>query len=344
MLLNIQDLTVEFTTPQGTVRAVRNVDYGVGAGEIVGVVGESGSGKSVGMLTLMGLLADNGRVPTGTIEFDGRDISPSGLTSKAQRRDYEVRMRKIRGNEIGMIFQDPMTYLNPILTIRRQMTEGIITHTRCTEKEAEHIAVGLLGRVGIPNPQSRMRQYPFEFSGGMRQRIIIAIALSLNPKLVIADEPTTALDVTVQAQILEMIRKLAREEGMAVVLITHDLGVVASLCDRISIMYAGRIVEEGTADEIFYDTRHPYTEGLLGSINNHSTDAKKALIPIPGSPPDLLKLPDGCAFAPRCARAMRVCVGHAPARTAFSETHSCSCWLCDPRANRVHSETEVTTT
>ncbi|MDR1061404.1 MAG: ABC transporter ATP-binding protein [Clostridiales bacterium] len=341
-LLEIEHLTTEFATRQGVVRAVRDVSYSAEAGEILGLVGESGSGKSVGMLTLMGLLESNGRVPSGRITFDGRDISPSGLRTKRQRRDYEMKMRAIRGNEIGMIFQDPMTYLNPILTIRRQMTEGIVAHSRCSADEAERRAVSLMGKVGIPSPRSRLSQYPFEFSGGMRQRIIIAIALSMSPKLVIADEPTTALDVTVQAQILELIRGLALEYGTAVALITHDLGVVASMCDRVLIMYAGMIVEEGTADEIFYEPRHPYTLGLLGSINRRAgglgegsriggLGARQALTPIPGSPPDLLNLSAGCAFLPRCRSAMRVCAVAEPGVSEFSASHRCRCWLHDPR-------------
>ena len=330
-LLEIKNLTTEFTTPQGIVKAVRDVSYSINEGEILGIVGESGSGKSVGMLSLMGLLAENGMVTEGSIMFDGQDISPSGLKTKKQKTEYQKKMRKFRGDQISMIFQDPMTYLNPILTIKRQMTEGILVHRNCSRDEAAALAVELMGKVGIPSPKDRLNQYPFEFSGGMRQRIIIALALSLDPKLIIADEPTTALDVTVQAQILELIRDLSIQSGTAVALITHDLGVVASLCDRICIMYAGKIVEEGTADEIFYEPKHPYTIGLLGSINHSLENSRQELIPIPGSPPDLLKLPEGCAFSPRCTRAMKICQAVQPQESSFGGCHLSSCWLHDER-------------
>jgi oligopeptide transport system ATP-binding protein len=326
-LLEVRNLTTSFKTDQGIVTAVRGVDYRVEKGEILGIVGESGSGKSVGMFSLMGLLADNGSVTDGTITFDGEDITPPRGTDRKGRSAYEKKMRAIRGNKIGMIFQDPMSYLNPILTIERQLTEGIRCHLKYDKKKAREYAIELMGMVGIPNPKTRLRQYPFEFSGGMRQRIIIAAALACNPKLIIADEPTTALDVTVQAQILELIQKLIKNTEAGVIIITHDLGVVASLCDRISIMYGGRIMEEGTADEIFYDPKHPYTKGLLGSIARETGDEKEPLKPIPGTPPDLLKMKDGCPFAPRCEEAMVVCVDHNPGNTEFSGTHRCSCWL-----------------
>ncbi len=326
-LLEINNLTTQFKTNQGTVSALRDVSYQVEAGEVLGIVGESGSGKSVGMLTLMGLLASNGRVTSGTIKFDGEDISPSNLDSKKKRNDYENKMRALRGNKMSMIFQDPMTFLNPVLKIGIQMTEGILAHTKCTKAEARKRAVELMKQVGIPSPKNRFEQYPFEFSGGMRQRIIIAIALACNPKLIIADEPTTALDVTVQAQILELIKKITKDTGTAVIMITHDLGVVATLCDRIAIMYGGKIVEEGTTDEIFYKSKHPYTEGLLKSINNSEKDTSEPLIPIPGTPPDLLNLPKGCAFMARCPYTMKICKAQQPVTTKYSKTHSCSCWL-----------------
>lgn len=231
------------------------------------------------------------------------------------------------GKIVGMIFQDPMTFLNPILKIGIQMTEGIRKHQNCSKKEAEAKAIELMRQVGIPSPEKRLDQYPFEFSGGMRRRIIIATALACDPELIIADEPTTALDVTVQAQILELLKKLTKEKGTSVIMITHDLGVVASMCDRIAIMYAGQIVEEGTVDEIFYEPHHPYTKGLLNSINNSAKDNDEPLAPIPGTPPDLLKLPKGCAFMSRCPYTMKICEVQASPVTTYSETHCCRCWL-----------------
>lgn len=326
-LLEIKGLTTEFKTDQGIVKAVRGVDYHVDKGEVLGIVGESGSGKSQGMLSLMGLLAGNGKVTGGSIMFDGKDLSPNHYTDRKSKRQYEKMLQNIRGNEISMIFQDPMNYLNPIVTIEKQMTEGILYHTKCTKKEARARAIELMKTVGIPAPESRLKQYPFEFSGGMRQRIIIAIALANNPKLLIADEPTTALDVTVQAQILDLLRDLTKKLNAGVILITHDLGVVASLCDRISIMYGGSIMEEGTVNEIFYEAKHPYTKGLLNSIANSNVDNKEPLKPIPGTPPDLIKLGHECPFAPRCSEAMEICTKYGPVNTEFSKTHKCKCWL-----------------
>lgn len=325
-LLEIDHLTTEFATPNGTVRAVRDVSYHLAEGEVLGIVGESGSGKSQGMLTLMGLLASNGKVVNGTIKFNGKDISPN-YTDKKGKKEYEKKMRAIRGNEIGMIFQDPMTFLNPILKVGTQLTEGIRTHTKCSKEEAKNRAIELMKQVGIPSPEKRLEQYPFEFSGGMRQRIIIAIALACNPKLIIADEPTTALDVTVQAQILELLKKLTKESGASVIMITHDLGVVATMCDRIAIMYAGQIVEQGTTEEIFYEAKHPYTKGLLNSINNSEKEDDEPLVPIPGTPPDLTNLPAGCAFMARCPYAMRICAAQEAPVTTYNETHFCRCWL-----------------
>ena len=329
-LLEIKNLTTQFETGQGMVSAVRNVSYNVEKGEVLGIVGESGSGKSVGMLTMMGLIASNGKVTSGTITFDGDDISPSCMETNKDKKLYEDKMRKIRGNDIAMIFQDPMTFLNPILKIGTQMTEGIMLHKKCSKEEAMKKAVKLLEMVGIPSPEERLEQFPFEFSGGMRQRIIIAIALSCDPKLIIADEPTTALDDTVQAQFLDIIKTVTEETGTAVIMITHDLGVVATLCQKINIMYGGTIVESGTTDEIFYEAEHPYTLGLLNSINNSEGSKSKPLVPIPGTPPDLLNLPKGCAFMSRCPKAMNICKDYMPPKTVLSDTHSCSCWLqCD---------------
>lgn len=253
-------------------------------------------------------------------------------------------LRGIRGNEISMIFQDPMTYMNPVLTVGTQVTEGIMAHERCSRHDAWQRGVELLKMVGIPSPDRRMKQYPYEFSGGMRQRIIIAIALACNPKLLIADEPTTALDVTVQAQILELIRHRAREDGTSVIMITHDLGVVASLCDRIAILYGGKIVETGTTDEIFYETRHPYTQGLLNSIARRQAHAEGTYVrepfqSIPGTPPDLLRINEGCPFVSRCPDAMKICKDYLPATSAFSPSHSACCWkYCKEQACAIVQE------
>jgi oligopeptide transport system ATP-binding protein len=339
-LLEIRDLEVEFTTRQGAVKALRHVNLTLGEGEILGIVGESGSGKSVTMLAVMNLLAANGRVTGGSIRFDGKELSPAGLDSRQARAAHEKMMSYVRGAGIGMIFQDPMTYLNPVLRIGTQMTEGLLRHAKCSRTEARDRAVELLRKVGIPSPEKRMSQYPYELSGGMRQRVIIASALACGPKLLIADEPTTALDVTVQMQILELIKSAAREQGTAVVMITHDLGVVAELCSRIDILYAGQVVEEGTAFDIFDSPKHPYTKGLLLSAGSAAARTLRGELPsIPGAPPNLLTLSGGCAFAPRCPEAMRVCEHFAPASTALSAAHACSCWqFCRDRAEEIIRE------
>jgi oligopeptide transport system ATP-binding protein len=300
---------------------VRDVSFSVAPGEILGIVGESGSGKSVSMCAVMGLLPENSRI-TGDVGFDGQDIGRGAFASDAK---YERAMCRIRGNTLAMIFQDPMTYLNPVLTIEKQLAEPILNHTNLSHRAARERALSLMRQVGIPSPEKRIRQYPHEFSGGMRQRIIIAIALANGPKLIIADEPTTALDVTIQAQILELLRDATREIGSSTIMITHDLGVVASLCDRINIMYGGKIVESGTDREIFYAPNHPYTAGLLGCINNPEAEQRE-LHPIPGSPPDLLKPPAGCPFVDRCAGAMRICKLKMPDFTHLSDTHQSACW------------------
>ena len=328
-LLEIKNLTTEFKTGQGIVKAVRNVNYSLEKGEILGIVGESGSGKSVGMLSLMGLLADNGRIVSGSIIFDGEEISPISEKYKNNKKAYEKRMQEIRGNDIGMIFQDPMTFLNPILKVGTQIEEQILRHTKCSKKEARERAIELMKKVGIPSPEKRIDQYPFQFSGGMRQRIIIAIALSCNPKLIIADEPTTALDVTVQSQILELLQQIAEETGTAIIMITHDLGVVASLCDRISIMYGGNIMEEGTTDEIFYDPKHPYTKGLLASIPRKDKDIDR-LYTIEGTVPSLTSMPKGCRFCDRCTRAMEKCRNEQPPMYQFGE-RSVRCFLYEDK-------------
>ncbi len=323
-LLEVEKLQTDFTTDQGMVHAVRNVSFSIQEGEALGIVGESGSGKSQTMYSIIGLLADNGIVSADKIMFDGKDINPSNYPTK---KAYEAVMSEVRGNSMAMIFQDPMTFLNPILKIGKQLIEPIMNHNKVSEKGAYRQALQLMEKVGIPSPEKRINQYPFEFSGGMRQRIIIATALANSPKLIIADEPTTALDVTIQAQVLELIDELKKNSNSAVIMITHDLGVVAKLCDRIAIMYGGRIVEIGTDKEIFYDPKHPYTKGLLNCIANPDDDEDKELEPIPGSPPDLLNPPKGCPFVDRCTEAMRICKERQPEVTDFSKTHQCACWL-----------------
>ena len=329
-MLDIKHLTTEFTTENGVVRAVRDVSLHVEKGEVLGIVGESGSGKSQTMFSVMGLLAQNGKITNGSIQIDGEEISPAVITEK---KEYEAKMDRIRGNDMAMIFQDPMTFLNPVLRIQTQLIEPIINHNPgISKKEAIDRAIELMRKVGIPSPETRIHQYPFQFSGGMRQRIIIAIALACDPKIIIADEPTTALDVTIQAQVLELISNLKEEIDSSIIMITHDLGVVASICDRIAIMYGGKIVEEGTTDEIFYEPKHPYTKGLLSCISNPEELERKELHPIPGSPPDLLNIENNCPFADRCEHAMKVCKMAMPQAEKFSETHFCSCWLNHPYA------------
>ena len=331
-MLDIKHLTTEFATENGTVRAVRDVSLHVDKGEVLGIVGESGSGKSQTMFSVMGLLAQNGKIAEGSITIDGEEISPAVIKDKTE---YEAKMDRIRGNDMAMIFQDPMTFLNPVLRIQTQLIEPIMNHNPgISKQEAINRAIELMRKVGIPSPETRIRQYPFQFSGGMRQRIIIAIALACDPKIIIADEPTTALDVTIQAQVLELISNLKDEIDSGIIMITHDLGVVASICDRIAIMYGGKIVEEGTTDEIFYDPKHPYTKGLLSCISNPDEIERKELHPIPGSPPDLLNIENNCPFADRCDKAMKVCKMGMPKPEKFSETHFCSCWLNHPYAQK----------
>ena len=264
-LLDVKNLCVDFHTDQGTVYAVRDISFSVGESEAVGIVGESGSGKSVTMYSVMGLLAGNGSITGGSVSLNGQEIKESAFPD---HKAYEEAMSRIRGNQMAMIFQDPMTFLNPVVKIGKQITEVIKNHQKVTDAEARARAIELMGQVGIPSPEKRLNQYPHEFSGGQRQRIIIAIALANNPKLIIADEPTTALDVTIQAQVLDLIREMKEKMNSSVIMITHDLGVVASLCDRILIMYGGKIVESGSDREIFYDPKHPYTRGLLQCVHN----------------------------------------------------------------------------
>lgn len=320
-LLSVRNLKTSFFTHVGEVKAVRGISFDVNEGEVLGIVGESGSGKSVTSLSIMGLLQYPGRVVDGEILLNGEDI----LTySKNQ-------MRKVRGKEIAMIFQDPMTSLNPVYTIGNQIMEMILEHEKMSRREARERAIEMLKLVGIPAAEKRIDSYPHEFSGGMRQRVMIALALSCNPKLLIADEPTTALDVTIQAQILNLIKKLNRQFGMTTMLITHDLGVVATVCDKVAVMYGGLIMEYGTADEIFYHPRHPYTMGLLGSIPHVDGGEKRRLIPIDGTPPDLINPPKGCPFSTRCKYCMNVCTQEQP--PYFEEDkHRTMCWLLDGEA------------
>ena len=316
-LLEIKDEKLSFFTPAGEVKALNGVSFSMNEGEVLGIVGESGSGKSVTAYSIMGLTAYPGKLIGGTINFNGHQIDKMS----------EKEMRKIRGNEVSIIFQDPMTSLNPVYTIGNQITEVICLHTGKSKKEAHDRAKELLELVGINEPAKRLKQYPHELSGGMRQRVMIAIALACEPKLLIADEPTTALDVTIQAQILELMQELRKKLGMSIIMITHDLGVVASMCERIAVMYAGHIVEYGTADEIFYEPKHEYTKGLIKSIPKLNVQETERLIPIEGQPVDLLNPPAGCPFAPRCANCMKICLREMPPKTELSDTHYSQCWL-----------------
>ena len=322
-LLDVKNLHTSFFTHLGEVQAIRDVSFGLDKGEIIGIVGESGSGKSVTSLSIMGLLAYPGRVKKGEILFNGEDL----LKKKKSE------MRKIQGDHIAMIFQDPMTSLNPLFKIGDQITEAILTHHKIKKEDAKKRALEMLKLVGIPSPEKRFHSYPHEFSGGMRQRAMIAIALACKPEILIADEPTTALDVTIQAQIMELIGELQKELDMAMILVTHDLGVVASVADKIQVMYAGKIVERGDVREIFYQSTHPYTRALLDSVPKIHSINKETLYSLKGTPPDLINPPVGCSFAPRCEYGMNICRKKYPELTKFSDTQECNCWLHDPRAD-----------
>lgn len=316
-LVDIKDEHLSFFTPAGEVKALNGVSIRLKEGEVLGIVGESGSGKSVTAYSLMGLTAHPGKLISGSLDFNGHHIND--MTEKE--------MRKIRGNEVSIIFQDPMTSLNPVYTVGNQIEEVILLHTDKTKKEAHDRAKELLELVGINEPEKRLKQYPHELSGGMRQRIMIAIALACEPKLLIADEPTTALDVTIQAQILELMMELKEKLGMAIIMITHDLGIVASMCEKIAVMYAGHIVEYGTTDEIFYEPKHEYTKGLLKSMPRLDTKEHERLVPIEGTPIDMLNPPKGCPFAPRCTNCMKICLREMPPVSNFGEIHYTQCWL-----------------
>ena len=315
-LLEVNDLHTSFYTPAGEVKAVNGVSFQLERGKVLGIVGESGSGKSVTAYSILQILEKTGKIVSGSVKFDGQELVGIG----------EEGMKHIRGNRISIIFQDPMTSLNPTYTIGHQLMEAILLHTGRNKQQAWDRAVEMLRLVNVSEPEKRMKQYPYEFSGGMRQRVMIAMALACEPDILIADEPTTALDVTIQAQILELMQSLQKELGMAIIMITHDLGVVAQMCDEVIVMYAGSICEQGTADEIFYNPRHEYTKGLLRSIPALDSDGGR-LQPITGTPIDLLNMPAGCPFAPRCAGAMKICLRERAERIRINGDHQAACWI-----------------
>ena len=332
-ILEVKDLRVSFNTYAGEVRAVRGVDFDLHQGETLCFVGESGCGKTVTSKAILRLL----QPPFATIKegsqilFRGEDVLQMD----------KKRLRNYRGNDVSMIFQDPMTSLNPTMTCGKQIMESILLHSKVSKDEAKKRALELLKMVNIPNPEERMNQYPYEFSGGMRQRVVIAIALACNPKLMIADEPTTALDVTIQAQIIDLLKKIQKENNTAVVMITHDLGVVAGMADDIIVMYAGRIVEKGTVYEIFNEPKHPYTDALLKAVPNLKNENKSELRIIPGTPPDLIAPPKGCGFASRCQYCMGICKEQSPEYTKFSDSHEAACWLNHPMAKEVYGIKDI---
>ena len=331
-ILEVRDLQISFSTYAGEVQAVRGVSFDLRRGETLAIVGESGSGKSVTAKSIMRLNPTaNTIVRGGEILFGQEDLLKLG----------EKQMQNIRGPKIAMVFQDPMTSLDPTMKVGRQITESLKKHLGMSGREASKRAVELLTLVGIPNAKERVKQYPHQFSGGMRQRVVIAIALACEPQILIADEPTTALDVTIQAQILDLLRELQEKIGTSVILITHDLGVVASVADRIAVMYAGKIVETGTVRETFYNPQMPYTWGLLASIPLPTADRSRELIPIPGSPPDMSDPPEGCPFTARCPYAMRVCSTEFPEYTTFSAEHKAACWLHHPMAPNVEPPVRI---
>ena len=315
-LLEVKDLRTSFFTPAGEVKAVNGISFNLDRGKVLGIVGESGSGKSVTAYSIMQILANTGKIVSGSIKLDGQELVNAG----------EKVMKTVRGNRISIIFQDPMTSLNPTYTIGRQLKEAILLHTDRSGKEARERALEMLRLVNVNEPEKRLKQYPFELSGGMRQRVMIAMALACEPDILIADEPTTALDVTIQAQILDLMRELQEKLGMAIIMITHDLGVVAQMCDEVVVMYAGSICEQGTADEIFYNPRHEYTKGLMRSIPTADTAGTK-LQPITGTPIDLLNMPAGCPFAPRCDAAMKICLRERCERMQINDMHQAACWV-----------------
>lgn len=316
-MLEVRDLHTSFFTPAGEVKAVNGISFNLDSGKVLGIVGESGSGKSVTAYSILQILTHPGRIVSGSIRFNGQELVGAG----------ESVMRKIRGNKISIIFQDPMTSLNPVYTIGNQLEEVIKLHTGRNSVQAHARAQEMLTLVGINEPEKRLKQYPYELSGGMRQRAMIAMALACEPDILIADEPTTALDVTIQAQIIELMQELQKKLGMAIIMITHDLGVIASICDEVIVMYAGSVCERGTADKIFYQPRHEYTKGLLRSIPNIESDDKERLVPITGTPIDLLRMPKGCPFSPRCDKAMKMCLESRAPEVWVGKDHLSACWM-----------------
>ena len=315
-LLEVKELRTSFFTDAGEVKAVDGISFQLDRGKVLGIVGESGSGKSVTAYSIMQILAPTGKIIGGSVKLDGQELVNAG----------EKVLRTVRGNKISIIFQDPMTSLNPTYTVGHQLMEAILLHTKRNKQQAHERALEMLRLVNINQPEKRLKQYPFELSGGMRQRVMIAMALACEPDILIADEPTTALDVTIQAQILDLMRDLQKQLGMAIIMITHDLGVVAQMCDEVVVMYAGSICEQGTADEIFYNPRHEYTKGLMRSIPTADTKGQR-LQPITGTPIDLLNMPAGCPFAPRCESAMKVCLTQRPERMLINDDHMATCWM-----------------
>ena len=315
-LLEVKELRTSFFTDAGEVKAVDGISFQLDRGKVLGIVGESGSGKSVTAYSIMQILAPTGKIIGGSVKLDGQELVNAG----------EKVLRTVRGNKVSIIFQDPMTSLNPTYTVGHQLMEAILLHTKRNKQQARERALEMLRLVNINQPEKRLKQYPFELSGGMRQRVMIAMALACEPDILIADEPTTALDVTIQAQILDLMRDLQKQLGMAIIMITHDLGVVAQMCDEVVVMYAGSICEQGTADEIFYNPRHEYTKGLMRSIPTADTKGQR-LQPITGTPIDLLNMPAGCPFAPRCESAMKVCLTQRPERMLINDDHMATCWM-----------------
>ncbi|MDD6023439.1 MAG: ABC transporter ATP-binding protein [Oscillospiraceae bacterium] len=315
-ILDVQNLHTTFTTDNGDVRAVNGVSFRLEPGKTLGIVGESGSGKSVTAYSIMQILADNGSITDGSVLYKGEDIT----------KWDKKQMASFRGKCCSIIFQDPMTSLNPVFTIGYQLEEAVLLHTDRNRKQAKERAIEMLTLVGVNEPEKRVKQYPHELSGGMRQRVMIAMALACEPDILIADEPTTALDVTIQAQILELMQELQQKLGMAIIMVTHDLGVIATMCDEIIVMYGGRVCERGTADDIFYSPAHEYTKGLLRSIPTTDNNGER-LVPIGGTPINLLNMPQGCAFCPRCDEAMKICLTDVPEEIRVGETHLASCWM-----------------
>ncbi len=328
-ILEVKDLHTTFKTDKGEVHAVNGINFNLEPGKTLGIVGESGSGKSVSAYSIMQILADNGRISSGEVLYKGENIV--GWDKK--------KMAEFRGKCCSIIFQDPMTSLNPVFSVGYQLEEAILLHTDRTKKEAKARAIEMLTLVGVNEPEKRVKQYPHELSGGMRQRVMIAMALACEPDILIADEPTTALDVTIQAQILELMQDLQKKMGMAIIMVTHDLGVIASMCDEIIVMYGGRVCERGTADDIFYRPAHEYTKGLLRSIPTSDNNGER-LVPIGGTPINLLSMPQGCAFCPRCDEAMKICLTQVPEEIRISDTHLASCFMNIKQAMQETNETK----